>query len=131
MGSLRTQLCRVSICLIALAPAPPLYAQTPPDPLAVFAVCTGRLSAVMEFQWLVQGSGSAQTKVWRDAMAGLLDAVTPAGAQSRTMALRIGAKVAAAGLLQAVRFGADPVAADWARRRAARLVADCTALMLS
>ena len=65
MGSLRTQLCRVSICLIALAPAPPLYAQTPPDPLAVFAVCTGRLSAVMEFQWLVQDPGSAETKVWR------------------------------------------------------------------
>ena len=127
MGSLRTQLCRGLVSLIALAQAPPLCAQTLPDPLAVFAVCTGRLSAVMEFQWLVQDPGSEETKARRDAMAGLLDAVTLDSAQS----LRIEAKVAAAGLLRAARFGADPVAADWARRRAARLVVECSGLLIS
>lgn len=47
------------------------------------------------------------------------------------MALRVKAKQAVARLLHRARFGTGGPAADWAAKRAARLVAECAALMIS
>jgi hypothetical protein len=131
MGDLRNTSCRLAFCLVACAQAQPVATQTPPDPIPLMAACTGRLSAVMQFQWLVQDAGSDQTRTRRDAVAELLTAATPAGYEVRAMALRVEAKQAFARLLHRARFGSRGPAADWAAKRAARLVAECAALMIS
>ena len=131
MGGLQRTIGRIALCLILWCQAPPVVGQTPPDPVTLFATCTGRLSAVMEFQWLVQDAGSDETRVRRDAMADLLASVTPLTEASRAMALRVEAKQAVAHLLHRAHFGVQGPAADWANKRAARLLADCAALMVS
>jgi len=131
MGGLQKTLCRMSLCLIGLVQAPPLAAQTLPDPMTTLAACTGRLSAMMEFQWLVQDPTSDATRFRRDAMAELLAYVTPPGNAVQAMALRVEGKLAVARLLQRAHFGARGAGADWASKRAARLLADCAALMVS
>ncbi len=131
MGRLKTRLCRVALCLTLLSQAPAVDARTLFDPLPIFAACTGRLSAVMEFQWLVQDPRSDATQTRRDQMAELLEAVTAPEDRVRAMSLRIEAKVAEAALLRVARFGRDRQVADWAMARAERLVAECQALVIS
>jgi hypothetical protein len=80
----------------------------------MFATCTGRLSALMEHQWLMQDRGADRTEAMRDAMAGLLGAVVTPDTEVRAMSLRIEAKVAEAALLGTASFGA-PDQAAWAR----------------
>lgn len=130
MGGLRKTLCQIAVCLTTIAQAPVTAAESP-DPMPLFATCTGRLSAVMEFQWLVQDAESDETQARRDAMAELLAVVTRPGEAPRAMALRIEAKRAVAQLLHRARFGTAGPGADWAKKRAARLLADCAALMVS
>ncbi len=127
MGSLHKT---VSVLCWALsAPALPLVAQTLPhtEPLHLFATCTGRLSALLEYQWLVLDPDADATEARRDAMAELLAAAMPPEGASRAMDLRLQAKAAEAQLLQQAlgRNGA------WALALAKRQVANCTALLLS
>ena len=131
MGSLRTRLCSLVILLIPSGQAPALYAQSQTDPTPLLATCTGRFSALIEFQWLTQDPGSDATKVRRDAMAALLDAAMAPNEAVRTMALRVEAKQATAALLRAGQFGRDPVRAHWARQQAGRMLAACANLMIS
>ena len=134
MGGLQKHLCGLSLGLWGLGQALPLWAVDfgpAADPLPMIATCTGRLSALMEYQWLVQDPGADQTQSQRDAMVVLLAAVTPAGGQMRAMSLRIEAKAAAAGVLRQARFNPDVAEAGWAQARVARLVADCAALLTS
>ena len=132
MGGLQKHLCGLSLGLWGFATALPACAQDarPIDPLPMFAACTGRLSALMEFQWLTQDPGADRTQVLRDAMADLLEVVTPPEARVRAMSLRIEAKAAAAVVLRQARFSRDAVLARWAQVRAARLVADCAGLLI-
>lgn len=126
MGSLKLLL--FGLCLALAASAAPLSAQSlPQDPLRLFAACTGRLSALMEYQWLVQDPAAPQTEARRDAMADLLQAALPLGAERHAMDLRLQAKAAEAALLRQA-LGRD---GDWALRRALTQVAGCTALLLS
>ncbi len=124
MGGLRNIVFGLGLTL--LAPAPPLCAQ-PSDPMHLFATCTGRLSALMEYQWLVQDKGADATEMARDAMAQLLDAAMPPDDRVHTMDLRLQAKAAEAQLLQQAltRNG------QWALALAKRHMADCTALLVS
>ncbi len=98
------------------------------DPLRLFAVCAGRLSAQMEHQWVTDGPASEGTKRARDAMAELAEAITPPGMAAEVMSWRIAAKVAQAALLAQARHGADPQ--GHAAARAETLVAQCRGLML-
>lgn len=127
MGSLRKTV--FGLCWALCAPVPPLCAQTLPqsDPLRLFATCTGRLSALLEYQWLVQDREADATEARRDAMAELLSAAMPLGGETRAMDLRLQAKVAEAQLLQQAlgRNGA------WALALAKRQMENCTALLLS
>lgn len=127
MGSLRIHV--FGLCWALVVPALPLCAQAlpPTDPIRLFAICTGRLSALMEYQWLVQDPGAAATETRRDAMADLLDAALPLNGAVRAMDLRLQAKVAEAQLLRQSlgRNGA------WALALAKHQVASCTALLLS
>ncbi len=95
----------------------------------LFATCAGRLSALTEFQWLMDGPSSEQTARERDAMAALAEATAPGAASVQLMDWRLQAKVAQAALLHQAAFGRDPQGR--AARRAERLVADCRALLLS
>ncbi len=96
--------------------------------LRLFATCTGRLSAVMEHQWLIGGPGSEATQAARDAMAGLVQAATPAGDEARVMGWRVEAKLAQKALLARAVFGGS--GREVAATRAEALLAECRGLLL-
>lgn len=128
MGVLRTSLW-IALAGHSVLSAMPATA-APEDDLRRFAICTGRLSATMEQQWLVSDPASDQTRGQRDAMWSLVEALMPAGSESRVMAWRIEAKVAQAVLLTQARFGTDARAAGHAGARAEALMRSCTSALL-
>lgn len=129
MSGLKT-LIRAALCLSLVSQALPAFANDAPTlPDAEwFAVCTGRLSALMEHQFLTDGAASEATKGRRDAMADLLDAVAGPDEVKRLMGLRVDAKWAFRALLTQATFGPDPD--RHAARQAKRLGQSCTALLL-
>lgn len=120
----------LGLSLTLLAPEGPVCAQTLPDPnpARLFATCTGRLSALMEFQWLIGDPASEATEHLRDQMADLLAAAEVPGSEVASMDLRLQAKVAEAELLAAAHFTRKT---PWAAARAESQIARCTALLLS
>ena len=102
------------------------------DPLLRhFAVCAGRLSAVMEDQWMFDGPGSERTAAELGAVVSLIEASMPEGAGRQVMAWRIDAKVAQRGLLHQARFGGDVKLSETAAVRAEALAAECRGMILS
>ncbi|MDV7141955.1 hypothetical protein R3X27_04585 [Tropicimonas sp. TH_r6] len=97
-----------------------------------FASCAGRLTALMQHQWLLSESGSDQTEAWRATMIDLLDAALPGGAQAGREALRyrLAARQAHAALLSRASFNDSRRDAGWAKRRAEAEIAQCQALMI-
>lgn len=120
----------LGLSLTYLAPEGSSSAQTLPntDPTRLFATCTGRLSALMEYQWLIQDPASDATERLRDQMADLLTATLTPDTAVHAMDLRLQAKVAEADLLAVAHFGRKNL---WAEARARHQIADCTALLLS
>jgi hypothetical protein len=117
----------LAVLMLGVAPAPGAA-----DPLLrEFAVCAGRLSAVMEDQWMFDGPGSERTAEELGAMVSLIEASMPEGLGKTVLAWRIDAKVAQRGLLHQARFGTDPRLAETAAARAEALAARCRALTLS
>lgn len=117
----------LAVFMLGVAPAPGAA-----DPLLrEFAVCAGRLSAVMEDQWMFDGPGSERTAEELTAVVSLIDASMPQGAGRQVMAWRIDAKVAQRGLLHQARFAQDPRLAEMAAARAEALAASCRAMVLS
>lgn len=117
----------LAVFMLGVAPAPGAA-----DPLLrEFAVCAGRLSAVMEDQWMFDGLGSERTAEELTAVVSLIDASMPQGAGRQVMAWRIDAKVAQRGLLHQARFAQDPRLAEMAAARAEALAASCRAMVLS
>lgn len=94
-----------------------------------FAACTGRLSALMEHQWLLSDPAADVTRARRDAMAGLLEAAMAPGDGPQLRALRIQAKYAQSVLLTRATFNRNPADARWAARRAQAEIAGCAALL--
>lgn len=94
------------------------------DPLRTFAICTGRLSALMEHQWLMQDPGADFTKAQRDAFDDLIQSVIPPDA-SGTMALRVEAKAATAQALQRADFAGHPAL----RQRVLGQIRNCLRLL--
>ena len=102
------------------------------DPLLrEFAVCAGRLSAVMEDQWMFDGPGSERTAEELGAVVSLIEASIAPGQGRQVMAWRIDAKVAQRGLLHQARFAQDPRLAETAAARAEALAANCRSMILS
>jgi hypothetical protein len=101
------------------------------DPLLrQFSVCAGRLSALMEDQWMFDGPGSERTQQELGAMVSLIDASMPQGAGRQVLAWRIDAKVAHRALLHQARFVADPRLSQSAATRAEDLAAECRSMVL-
>lgn len=127
MGGLKT-LARAAALLLLLPQPSMVFAKDNPT-LQLFARCTGRLSAVMEDQWLSDGPASEMTEAQRDAMASLVEAAAGPDELAEAMNWRVGAKAAQAALLAVARFG-DPVAARRAQLRSTALMSECNQVLL-
>lgn len=128
MGGLRT----IFLAFAALLLAMPAGAMPSGDTqLRTFATCTGRLSALMEHQWMFDGPGSEQTARARAQMVDILDAMMPEGRGRDVLAWRVEAKMAHAMLLTRAVFAQDRAEARWAAQTADRLTAECRAFLLS
>jgi hypothetical protein len=121
-------LSRALALTLALSPPAAAWAQThaTQDQLHFFATCTGRLSALMEHQWMFDGPASDRTKDRRDAMLSLVEAVARPDDSRRVLLWRVEAKHAQAALLQLATFSTG-TAAQNAQRISDRLMQDCTA----
>ncbi|MEJ6402607.1 hypothetical protein [Yoonia sp. 2307UL14-13] len=120
-----------SVALILGLQAPMAVALGVQDQLRVFANCAGRLSAVMEYQWMVDGPQSEQTETQRDQMLDLVAAIMPVDQGRQVLSWRVTAKSAQWTLLSRATFNDDPGDAAWARRMADRYAGECTALLLN
>jgi hypothetical protein len=98
--------------------------------LQQFAVCAGRLSAVMEDQWMFDGPASEHTRGELAAMVALVEALMPPESGVRVMDWRIKAKVAQRALLHQARFRTDARLSAVAMARAETLTAECRSLLL-
>ncbi|MBV7409385.1 hypothetical protein [Maritimibacter sp. DP1N21-5] len=114
-----------------LALALPTAASAAPNDLTMgFANCAGRLSATMEFEWLL-GQDGETARAERDAMVSLLEAVMAPEDARDTLARRIEAKYAHSVLLTRAHFNDDAQDAAWAADRAEVEIGSCRALILS
>lgn len=93
-----------------------------------FAQCAGRMSAEMEFQWLVGGSGD-QARLFRNHLEDLLEAVITPGEGPRVLNWRIEAKHAHASLLTRAIFNDDSADAARAARLATQYAQGCRAML--
>lgn len=121
---------RALALVLALSPPPAAWAEShaAEDQLHFFATCTGRLSALMEHQWMFDGPASDRTKDRRDAMLSLVDAVALPDDSRRVLLWRVEAKQAQTALLQQAAFGTGQAAKN-AQRMSDRLMQDCTAAL--
>ena len=126
MGAMKTFVAALAALTALTGPSTAMDAG---DPVRMFAACAGRLSAVMEHQWLTDPPASEATATDRDRMIALLEAVGDP-TDPALMSPRLEAKIAHAALLTRARF--DPDAAARARAgRAAQAASDrCRALLL-
>jgi hypothetical protein len=96
------------------------------DPLTrMFAVCTGRYSALVEHQWLVDGPASESSARQRDSLWAVVEAVALPEEAKAALAWRIEAKVAQRALLDRALFNGDAAA----EKRSAQLLQACADLI--
>lgn len=129
MGTLREHL-RTTLLGTALLIQPAPSPAFTDDPVRLFATCTGRMSAVMEHQWLTEGPASELSQALRDGHLALLEASMTADQAAEALNWRVEAKAAQAELLSLAAFGPDPAARQRAAARAEALIAACSALLL-
>jgi len=102
-----------------------------PTPLQTFAACAGRLSAVMEHQWMFDGSASEVTEIRRAQVLDLLAAVMEPDQGRTVLHWRLAAKQAQSVLLTRATFNDDPSDAAWAQQQAIQYERACTSFLLS
>lgn len=96
------------------------------DPvLRDFATCTGRYSALVEHQWLVDGPASEQSARVRDSLWALVEAVAAAEDATQAMAWQIEAKAGQKALLARAWSRGDRAAEE----RSAQLLEACADLV--
>lgn len=129
MGALRTL---ALACLVLFVTGPAGASGSDPEiGPRHFAACTGRLSAQMAHEWLMQSDAAESTEHHRSLLVQLLAAVSDPETETALMSVRIEAKAAHAALLRRATFGEDPDDRAWARRTAESHVRACTAMLLS
>lgn len=100
------------------------------DPARTFAQCAGRMSAELEFAWLI-GRPSDEIETFRAHMIELVDAVMEPDTGPQVLAIRIEAKHAHASLLTRAHFSQSPAEGQRAARLAANYRSQCKALLVS
>ena len=126
MGSLRTLI--TALAVLVYLPSPVVGAA---NLVETFATCSGRLTAQLEFEWLMSDPRADQTEQSRAAMVSLLETIVPADGEGQVIAMRVNARAAHGALLTRATFNGDRDDAKWAARRAAQQVAACRNLLLS
>ena len=111
MGDLKTYL--AAICGLVLGittplPAPAASPSQAEAELHLFASCTGRLSALREFQWNEDTRASEDTSRQMESLIQLLEATTTPTTAARALGWRIEAKAAQRSLLNEARYRKDP-----------------------
>jgi hypothetical protein len=122
MGALRKLrgVCLTGMAVLSLT-AP---CRAAPDMTAVFAVCTGQMSANLEHHWLMSRDPSQAEAEYR-AMDDVLAAVLTPGTAPQAMGWRVAAKMAMRAMLARADLQNDMAARD----RAAMLIAECRRLI--
>lgn len=100
------------------------------DLVRAFANCTGRYSATMEHQWLMDTASADRSQARRNMFADLLDAARAPDQGRQVLAWRIEAKVAQAALLTTATFGTHPDQKRAAAERAKAQIDMCDRLLL-
>lgn len=96
------------------------------DPLLRdFAICTGRYSALVEHQWMVDGPASEQSARVRDALWSLVEAVAGPEEATAAMGWRVEAKAGQRALLAPAWLSHDHAA----EVRSAQLLQACADLV--
>jgi len=95
-----------------------------------FAICTGRFAALMEYRWVRDDPGVAETAAQLETMRELLAAVVEPGTSGLVLSREVEAKLAFERLLTRAERNERVSDADWARARADSEIATCTALIL-
>ncbi|WP_341365582.1 hypothetical protein [Yoonia sp. BS5-3] len=130
MGAIRISI--LSFILLALVQATTARAApSHENQLHYFATCTGRLSALMEHQWMFDGAASEQTKRQRASMIDLVTAIAKPDEGRQVLHWRLMAKHAQSVLLTRATFNDDPADAAWAEARAVSLTQECAGLLTS
>lgn len=119
----------LSIGLMLATTLPAKAAET--EPLQTFAACAGRLSAIMEHQWMFDGVASEITKTQRARVLELLEAVMEPDQGREVLHWRLMAKQAQSVLLTRATFNTDAADATWAQEQAQYHQRVCTAFLLS
>lgn len=127
MGSLKTLLAATGLVSSLGGPLPALENNA----LQTFAVCAGRLSAVMEHQWLFDGPASETTQRQRAHLLDLVAAVMDPAQAREVMQWRISGKQAQSVLLTRATFNSNADDAAWAKAKADDYAQSCTGLLLS
>lgn len=91
---------------------------------ALFAVCTGRMSALVEHHWLMMRDPAGPEAEYR-AMGEVLAAVVTPEGDAQAMGWRVTAKVAMREMLARADLQGDTAA----RERAAVLIGECRSLI--
>lgn len=123
MSSLRTFL------LLAVMMATPTLQAAPAELTTQVAQCTGRMSAEMEFAWLI-GEDGEQARLFRSHLEDVLEALAEPGEGRAILNLRVEAKHAHATLLTRSHFNADAADAARAARMATRFADGCRAMLM-
>lgn len=100
------------------------------EPTRFFAACAGRLSAELEFHWLMTWPNADLVEERRAAMLDILAAVTTHGTEGDVLSWRINAKMAHAALLTRAFLNEDAEDARWAAVEAAAQRQSCTGMLL-
>lgn len=127
MGSMKTLLVATALASALNGPLQALENNA----LQTFATCAGRLSAVMEHQWMFDGPASERTAVHRAHLLDLVAAVMEPEHAPDVLQWRISGKQAQAVLLARSVFNSDADDAAWARAMALDFEQGCTGLLLS
>lgn len=101
----------------------------PDAQLHTFATCAGRLSAVVEYQWMADGAPSEEAQKYHDEVITLVAAIMSQDQSRNVLNWRRAAKQAQFGLLVRANTQNREDAA-WAARRAQALTHECAALLL-
>ncbi|MGI3165942.1 hypothetical protein [Pseudooceanicola sp. 200-1SW] len=121
--------CLLAALATALPAAGPLrdasLSDGPPPSALFLAECAGRLSALMEHQWLLSSAAAPATEARRARMLARLAAIPAAASPRALLAGRIEAKAAQAALLGRASFARTEAERRAASRLAARLLAPC------
>ncbi|WP_299727083.1 hypothetical protein [uncultured Tateyamaria sp.] len=100
------------------------------DLVLIFAGCTGRISAEMEFAWLMGDVRADALQAQRQRFVSILDAVMPTERARETLNHRVEAKLAHSAMLTTAHFGTDARLSRLAKQQTQLNVQTCRTLLL-